>query len=133
MTDEEFIEQFENCTYPAELFDHSQHVKLAWLYLQRYPPLDALARFTQSLKRFAASLGKASIYHETITWAYMFLIHERMEKGEATEWQKFARHNADLLNWKANILQNYYRAETLQSERARRLFVFPDKFIENKS
>ena len=133
MTDQEFIEQFENCLYPAELFDHSQHVKLAWLYLRMYEPLEALAIFMQSLKRYATHLGKTNLYHETITWAYIFLIHERMAKGEETEWKDFAEHNADLLNWKDNILKNYYRDETLQSERARRLFVFPDKCAKSNS
>jgi len=133
MTDEKFIEQFENCSYPAELFNHSQHVKLAWLYLRIHPPLEALARFTKSLKRYAASLGKTNLYHETITWAYMFLIHERMANGEETKWEEFASNNPDLLNWKDNILKNYYCEETLHSERARRLFVFPDKCAKSNS
>lgn len=131
MRDEEFIEQFESCTYPAELFTHSQHVKLAWLYLQMYEPVDALARFMQSLKRFAASLGKTSLYHETITWSYIFLIHERMATNQDANWEEFARLNSDLLDWKDNILKKYYCAETLQSERARRLFVFPDKYVKS--
>lgn len=131
MTDEEFIEQFENCSYPAELFTHSQHVKLAWLYLRMYEPVEALKRFMQSLKRFAASLGKTNLYHETITWAYIFLIHERMAVSQGANWEEFVCQNSDLFDWKDNILKKYYCDDTLQSEHARRLFVFPDKCVKS--
>src|SRR5690242_18974072 len=116
MTDEEFVEQFENCAYPAELFTHSQHVKLAWLYLRMYEPVVALKICVQSLIRFAASLGKTNLYLETITWAYIFLIHERMAASEDANWEEFARVYIDLLDCMEHILKFYYSDETLQSE-----------------
>jgi hypothetical protein len=78
------------------------------------------------LKRFAAFNGHPGLYHETITWAFLFLIHERMADGEESEtWEAFAARNQDLLTWKPSALDRYYDPETLQSERARRLFVLP--------
>ena len=66
-------------------------MRLAWLYLKRLPPAEALARFSEGLRRFAAALGKAGLYHETITWAYLLLIRERMEReGPAQTWSDFA-------------------------------------------
>jgi hypothetical protein len=35
--------------------------------------------------------------------------------------------NTDLLCWDDNILEKYYRPETLASELAKRVFLFPDK------
>ena len=32
--------------------------------------------FRKNLKKFAASLGKANLYHEMMRFAYFFLIHE---------------------------------------------------------
>jgi len=78
MTDEEFIAGFEACTLPAETFHHEQHVRVAWLYLQRYSVLQTLERFSENLKRFATANGKPNLYHETITWAYVLLIHDRI-------------------------------------------------------
>ena len=57
MEDQEFIERFEACTLPAENFHHEQHVRVVWLYLQRYPVLETLNRFSESLKRFATANG----------------------------------------------------------------------------
>ena len=127
MRDEEFLERFENCTLPKESFHHKDHVRLAWLYLRSRPLLEALKRFSESLKRFARAHGKGGLYHETITWAYMFLINERMMRGEETSWEEFADNNPDLFNWKESVLGAYYNEETLKSELSKRIFVFPDK------
>jgi hypothetical protein len=130
MTDDEFIARFEDGSLPGESFHHSDHVKMAFLYLCRYPALDALKRFSGSLTRFAEAKGKPGLYHETITWAFLLLIHERMVRaGGPQNWTQFAACNADLLNWKENILQKYYRRETLSSDLARKTFLFPDKAI----
>src|SRR2546429_2384569 len=101
--------QFETCTFPVASFHHREHVRVVWLYLQSYSVLETLARFSEKLKRFAAANGKANLYHETITWSYVFLINERTEhNGKGSGWDNFAEENADLLNWKPNILKSYY-------------------------
>lgn len=131
MGDDEFIRQFESCTLPEASFRHPEHVRLAWLYLQRQPVLAALDKFSGGLRRFAAHAGKAGRYHETITWAYMLLLHERMRQpGASSLWSTFAEANADLLQWKPSILNRYYAPETLSSELAKTAFVFPDRFAE---
>jgi hypothetical protein len=128
MTDEEFIERFEDCTFPAADFHHPAHVKVVWLYLQRYSVLETLNRFSENLKRFATANGKPNLYHETITWAYVFLIQERLaRKGRDESWPEFMERNGDLFDWKNNILKSYYREETLGSDLARKMFIFPDK------
>ena len=98
---------------------------MAFAYLSLYPVLEALQNFCSGLKQFAKAQGKENLYHETITWAYVFLVRERM--SGAQEWECFASANPDLLNWKNSILKKYYREETLKSEKARRVFVMPDK------
>jgi hypothetical protein len=128
MTDDEFIADFENCRLPGRSFHHSDHVKMAFLYLCRYPALEALQRFSRSLTRFAAAKGKPGLYHETITWAFLLLIRERMARtAHPQTWLEFAASNPDLLNWGDNILKKYYREETLASDLARTTFLFPDK------
>ena len=128
MNGKEFIKQFEACTLPTESFHHRDHVKLVWLYLQRYPVLETLVLISEGLKRFAAANGKDNLYHETITWAYVLLIHERMQRaGRKQRWEDFAAANPDLFDWQNSILKTYYREETLRSELARRVFVFPDR------
>jgi hypothetical protein len=127
MTDQELLERFEDGTLPNECFHHREHVRVAFLYLSQYTVLEALQLFSKALRRFAALNGKPQLYHETITWAYVFLIQERVARaGKKQSWDEFAQHNPDLLQWKNGILTQYYHAETLKSEIARAVFVFPD-------
>jgi hypothetical protein len=127
MTGEELIEQFENAKTPAATFHHADHVRLAFEYLRRYSALEALQRFSAALQRFAAAQGKAQLYHETITWAYLLLIRERIARtGGEPNWPEFAARNADLFPWKGGVLATLYRQETLDSELARHTFVLPD-------
>jgi hypothetical protein len=128
VNDEKFIQQFEACTLAADCFHHRDHVKLTWLYLQRHSLLETLQKLSEGIKRFAAARGKTGLYHETITWAYVFLIHERMKRAGGKQcWEEFAAANPDLLNWQTSILKSLYREETLRSELARRVFVLPDR------
>lgn len=126
MSDDELLEAFETCTLPNDGFRHADHVHVAWAYLRRLPILQALERFTAGLQRFAAHHGTPALYHETITWAYVALIHERMERQPSLDWEEFCRAHPDLLAWRPSILDRYYRPETLASDLARRVFVLPD-------
>lgn len=128
MNDEELLKGFEACHLPSGGFHHREHVRVAWLYLRRYSLPEALARFSEGLRRFASAHGKPGLYHETITWAYIFLINERAARPDAAQtWDEFARANPDLLDWKASILKSFYSEERLGSEAAKRMFLFPDK------
>jgi hypothetical protein len=130
MTDEEFIQRFENLTLPAASFHHRDHVRVVWLYLRRYSVIETLKRFSESLKRFATANGKPNLYHETITWAYVLLINERIERsGCEQSWAEFVDSNTDLFDWKNSILKSYYHEETLRSEMAGKVFVLPDRIF----
>ena len=122
MDDREFVAQFESCTLPPNSFSHRNHVRLAWLYLKEEPLLGALDRFRRSLKRYAGSLGASAKYHETITFAFLFLIHERMQCDALATFEEFAEANPDLFG---PVLSRYYSKETLESELARKTFVMP--------
>jgi hypothetical protein len=131
VTDQELMEQFERATLPPECFRHCEHVRVAFLYLTQLPVLEAMQAFSSGLQRFAAAQGKSKLYHETITWAYIFLIRERMRRaGRTQSWKEFTEDNADLLTWKDGVLARYYREETLRSDLAKQIFVFPDKYVE---
>src|SRR5580658_3744594 len=127
MNPEALIQTFEAAALPPDSFHHADHVRLAFAYLRKYPPLQALEKFSAALQRYADARGKSQRYHETVTYAYFFLIRERIARSSISEWDEFARRNPDLLVWKNGILTRYYQEATLQSDLARTVFLFPDK------
>jgi hypothetical protein len=85
------------------------------------------------LERLAAASGKPGLYHETITWAFLLLIRERIartlqRRGRLPSWDEFAADNKDLLRGKDHVLKEY-RDETLESDSARKTFVLPDRSL----
>lgn len=130
MLDDDFIAEFEAATLPADSFHHCDHVRAAFLYVSRYPVLEAIERFSSSLRSFASANGKPDRYNETVTWAFLLLIRERIARaGIPQTWEQFAEANPDLLTWRENILKKYYRDETLSSDLAKGTFLFPDKCV----
>jgi len=129
MTDQGIINRFESGSVSESGFHHVDHVRLAFAYLREFPTLEALQRFSAALKQFAALQGKAQLYNETITWAYIFLIAERIARSseEDLDWNQFAERNPDLLVWQGGILTRYYEDSSLKSDLARHTFIFPDK------
>jgi len=106
------------------------HIEVTWLYLSRYPLVEALSKCSEGIKRLASSFGVPGKYHATITWAYVFLIAERIRISEHSQsFSQFRTDNPDLLTWPSKALTRYYRSETLWSDRARSQFVLPDRGI----
>jgi hypothetical protein len=128
MTDEALVRLFEAGEVPPDGFHHRDHVRVAWWYLRRSPWRQALDRFIHGLRLFAGARGRPELYHETITTAYFLLIAECVEEsGRELSWEEFAARHPDLLSWQPSILDRYYRPATLASERAKRMFVMPDR------
>lgn len=129
MSDEQLVAAFEACSLSGENFSHAAHVRVAWWYLKQHSFDNALERFRIALQRFAAAKGAAGKYHETVTVAYMALIAERLQDTPALPWPAFAERHSDLLSRTPSILARYYTDETLQSERAKSVFVLPDRNV----
>jgi hypothetical protein len=125
------VEAFEAGTLDVDAFDHEAHIYVAWLYLEQMPVLQAGQRYADSLKRLTKSLGIPGKYHETITWFFMLLIDERRRNSAGKDWFSFVRENDDLFACgEQNIVNRYYRPETLGSDNARGAFVLPDRLAQ---
>lgn len=127
LTDDALVAAFEDTTLPVDAFHHHEHVRTAWLFVVRYGLPEALERFPAALKRFAIAKGASGLYHETVTWAYLFVIAERVRRTPGLTWPQFADAHPDLLGWKPSVLDRFYSPERLWSDEARRSFVMPDR------
>ena len=124
MTDREFLTALEHCELAPEAFTHAAHVRAGYLYLCAGGFDSALGRMRCAVKRYAAHLGKADKYHETITVAYLALIHQRLsEGGDAGDWMSFMERNPELLD--RDLLLRHYSRSELGSDLARRIFILP--------
>jgi len=126
MDDTELVDSFEACTLPMAAMRHPEHVQLAWAMLRRAPHFEQAAlRFCSGLRRYASTHGKGALYHETITWAYLALVNERMHTCAAATFDDFSAQNRDLLEGALGALHRHYGPDILRSELARCAFLLP--------
>src|SRR3954471_13813297 len=68
----ELTRALERCQPPADGFPHVAHLRVAWVYLHELPSLDrAIERMTDTLRRFAASVGRSDKFSQPTTVFWM--------------------------------------------------------------
>lgn len=123
------LQSFEDLSLDVAAFDHEAHVYVAWRLLREVPVLEALGRYTVTLKRLTASLGVPDKYHETLTGALILAIAERMHGMADESWEQFSRRNQDIMSNPKSVLYQHYSEGRLFSPLARQQFVLPDKSV----
>jgi hypothetical protein len=129
MDDETFLRQFEDCTWPFDQWHHRQHVKVAYLYLQRHPLDQAIDWMRQRIQAYNSAHRVPETpdrgYHETLTQAWMRLVHFTLcEYGAAASADEFFEQHPQL--WQMKVLRLFYSKPRLMSAQAKQEFVTPD-------
>jgi hypothetical protein len=128
MTDAEFLAAFENCTLPRSEWTHAAHLRMAYLYLRRSDDTydGALTRVRDGIRAYNVAQGNPSGYHETITVAFVRLLHDRIRRApeSAATFDGFRAAHPDLFD--TGILLRHYSRPLLLSGEARVRFIEPD-------
>ncbi len=99
-------------------------MRLAWLYLERYPLEQAISQVCGGIKVYAESLGAATKFHFTITDAIVRIMAARLQAQPS--WQAFLDDNADLVVNAMAVIGQHYSKDLLGSEQARLSVIEPD-------
>ena len=127
ISDNEFIIQFENSTLDEVHFDHTGHLRLAWIYLNAYAFDIAVDCVCVGIDKYATSLGASDKFHVTITKAIMHIMKRRMNQFRPQDFQSFTEQNQDLVFDCFAVLNKYYSQNILNSAYAKTTFVLPNK------
>jgi hypothetical protein len=127
LDDAELVARFEALAIPPAEFRHREHVRLAYAMLRGRDFGDAAVRFRRALRRFADAAGAQDRFHETLTWAYLAVIHGRMDSDPAvTTSHALVTRHADLLDHRGGAVARHYDVAAITaSPIARRVFVLP--------
>ena len=126
LEDNLFRSAFEALRVEQGEFDHSAHIRLAYVYLCEHAVDGAVARMKRALLAFLTHLGIGeSKYHETITRAWVMAVDHFMKQSDAcASYADLVRLNPQLLDSK--IMLTHYSADVLFSPAARQAFVEPN-------
>ena len=119
------VRAFETSSVDPAAFRHREHLYVAWTYLRALSVEDALARYVHHLRQLTTTLGVPEKFHATITWAYVILLRDAMDRSPGTSFDDLLARNPALLDHDAGALYAHYDRTELASEEARRRFVLP--------
>ena len=115
MDDETFLQRFEQCQIAPDDWGHREHIKVAYLYLQRMPLDGAVGRMREGLKALQAAFQVPDAldrgYHETMTQVWMRLVEFTLSQfGATASADEFYDSHPEL--WQAKVLRFFYSART---------------------
>ena len=129
VNDEEFLRHFENQAIPFDQWCHRAHLKIAYLYLSRFPFDEALLRMRAGVRAYNAAHNvvdsPTSGYHETITQAWLQLVHTTLQQfGQAESANDFLDAQSQLGQKRVILL--FYSRDRIMSAEAKASFIPPD-------
>ena len=127
LNDQVFLQQFEQLELDPQYFNHLGHLRLAWIYLGRFPLDTAIERTCTGIKAYAESLGAHDKFNHTITDAIVRIIDKRRQRMTNPDWPEFLNKNPDIVEDALAVLDQYYSRDILFGERARHGLVQPDR------
>lgn len=125
MLNDPLVQAFESATIDPAAFHHREHLYVAWCYLRALPLEKALARYVHHLRQLTIALGVPGKFHATMTWAYVVLLDEAMERSPGASFDELLAENPTLLDHRGGALHAHYDREQLDSDEARRRFLLP--------
>jgi hypothetical protein len=124
-----FLKAFETAAIPLTEWNHRAHLRVAYLYLERHPFEEAIARIRNGIQAYNLAQGIQDApergYHETLTQMWMRILHGlRTAIGPEAGFDAFVERHPYLLVRLLGRL--YYTRDRITSEQAKREFVEPD-------
>ena len=125
MSDDAFVRAFEACQLDPGKFHHADHIRLAWLYVQRNGARAAEARLLEGIPKFAQRAGAPRKFHRTITIAWTRLVTAACRESTSCDsFDDWIKVHPELLN--KHLLSGHYSAGKLESLEARCGWLDPD-------
>lgn len=124
MDDAEFLRAFLGGWPATERFGHYNHLRIAWLVIERHGPEPAAEIVGPKLKAMAVAQGVAPLYNETMTRFWIRLLaHVRETTGVESVDEAIAR--VPMLLDK-NLAQRHWSRTVMFGPQARAAWVEPD-------
>jgi hypothetical protein len=124
MTDHEFLRRFDSAD--IDPFRHADHVRVAWIYLEREGRAKALPAMLDGIRRFAVAKGAPGKFHYTLTRAWLDLIDlARRQHPDARSADALIA--ACPLLGDSRAVNRFYSQAVLESDEARAGWIEPDR------
>lgn len=126
LTDIELEKQFQSCSLDPAIFTHEAHLRLAWLYINKYGADKAIDNICCQLQNFVDSLGLKNKYNETVTIAAVKAIYHFMLKSKTDNFRDFITENSRLKYSFKELMAFHYQTDIFNSPTAKEMYLMPE-------
>ncbi|WP_417446252.1 N-formylglutamate amidohydrolase [Kangiella sp.] len=127
------IEQFEAQSIAASDFNHRNHLRVAWFYINHYSINIAREKVHQGLIKLTKALGAEDKYHRSLTDFFVDYLLQVKWYLNSESWDEVEARCGFLMNDAKSLLNIYYSPEVIGSEQARTNYVEPDKLALDRA
>lgn len=126
LSDAEFEQQFKNCELNSNDFTHEAHLRLAWIYINKYGIENAIKAILIQLKNFVEFAGAEDKFNTTLTVAATKAVHHFMLKSKATHFKGFITESPRLKYNFKELMACHYGFDIFNSTKAKHAYLKPD-------
>ena len=88
-TDEQFEDLFSSCSLNPKLFNHTAHIRLAFIYAKKYGVAKASALICDQIQAFDQKFGDGTKFNRKLTELSVRAVHQYMEQGKSETFSDF--------------------------------------------
>ena len=126
LNDQQFEEQFENCTFDPTLFTHEAHLRLAWIHLTNYGMEKATQNICQQIQKFDRIFGDGTKFHYTITVAAIKVLAHFKNKSSTNTFEALMEAFPRLKTNFQDLLDQHYSAGFFKNKATKYSYLEPD-------
>ncbi|MBD3653736.1 N-formylglutamate amidohydrolase [Kangiella sp.] len=123
----QLVEKFEAQSITGGDFNHRNHLRVAWYYLNHYSIMAARERVHQGLIKLTKVLGAEQKYHRTMTDFFIDYLLQVKWYLNTDSWDEVESLCEFLLKDAKSLIRIYYSESVIESEQARTEYVEPDR------
>ncbi len=117
ISDQELLDQVENCTLNAELFTHENQLKLSWILINKFGLEVATFKNCRLKEQFYANVLNSSKFNLPLTKAYTEILDYFMKKSSTKDFDKLLREFPRLKYNFKNLVKTHYGYNILKEHR----------------
>ncbi|WP_435416468.1 hypothetical protein [Polaribacter aestuariivivens] len=126
LSNEEFENKFSKNTFRPLWFTHEAHLRLAWIYINKYDKEIALNMYRNQLYDFAIKYKAETKFNATITFASIQIMSYYINKSVSNNFENFIAEFPQLKNNFKEILRTHYSSDIFTSAEAKKNILQPD-------
>ena len=125
-TDDELVRQFQSCQLDPQLFNHEAHLRIAWIYINKFGLDAAIESMCEDLYNYVDHLSAKDKFNKTLTVAAIRAVDHFNKRSLSLSFVDFIKRYPQLKNDFKRLIASHYKTDIFNSPSAKLHYLEPD-------